>query len=261
MIRVLFIGDIVGKPGRQVVKEGLPYLMEEFSPHLVIANGENAAGGNGLTPQIAEELFDCGVHILTGGNHIWKQKEIMDYIVQEPRVLRPANYPPGVPGNYSYIWEKEGVKVAVLNLLGRVFMDPIDCPFRRGEQEVANLSRITSNIIVDFHAEATSEKVALGWFLEGKVSAVCGTHTHVQTADERVLPRGTAYITDVGMSGAFDSVIGVEKEAILKRFLTGLPVSFEVAKKDLKMCGVKILLDELTGKALDIKRFQYIPSL
>jgi hypothetical protein len=259
MIRILFIGDIVGKPGRQIVQNGLPHLIEEFAPNLVIANGENAAGGNGLTPQIAEELFACGIHVLTGGNHIWKQREIIEYINEEPRVIRPANYPEGAPGNYFYIWEKEGVKIAVLSLLGRVFMEPIDCPFKRGEKEVAQLSQITPNIVVDFHAEATSEKVAMGWFLDGKVSAVCGTHTHVQTADERILPGGTAYITDIGMSGPFDSVIGVDKEAVLAKFLTGLPVRFEVAKRDPRLCGVKITIDQLTGKAISIERFQYIP--
>lgn len=259
MLKILFIGDIVGKPGRQVVQNVLPRLREEFSPDLIIANGENAAGGNGLTPQIAEELFACGIHVLTGGNHIWKQREILEYINREPRVIRPANYPEGVPGNYTYLWEKGGVKVAVLNLLGRVFMEPIDCPFKRGEREVALLSRITPNIVVDFHAEATSEKVAMGWFLDGKVSAVCGTHTHVQTADERILPGGTAYISDIGMTGAFDSVIGVDKEAVLTKFLTGLPVRFEVAKRDPRLCGVKIIINELNGKAISVQRFQFSP--
>lgn len=259
MIRILFIGDIVGRPGRQVVQSGLPHLISDFAPDLIIANGENAAGGNGLTPQIAQELFSSGIHVLTGGNHIWKQREILDFIQDEPRVIRPANYPEGVPGNFYYIWERDGVKVAILNLLGRVYMEPIDCPFVRGEREVSRLSQITPNILVDFHAEATSEKVAMGWFLDGKVSAVVGTHTHVQTADEKILPGGTAYITDVGMSGPFDSVIGVEKGAIISRFLTGLPVRFEVAKKDPRICGVKIIIDETSGRAISIERFQYLP--
>jgi metallophosphoesterase (TIGR00282 family) len=256
MIHILLIGDVIGKPGRQAVREILPGLRSEFQADLVIANAENAAGGNGLTASGAAELYNAGVNVLTSGNHIWKQREILDYMPYEPRLLRPANYPPGAPGFGTYLWEKDEKRVAVLNLLGRVFMEPVDCPFRRADEEIETLRELTPCIVVDFHAEATSEKVAMGWHLDGKVSAVCGTHTHVQTADERILPKGTAFITDIGMSGPFDSVIGVTKGAILSRFLTALPVKFEVATHDVRLTGVKIILDELTGKALTIERFQ-----
>ncbi len=256
MLKILFIGDIVGKPGRQAVREILPPLQTEFAADIVIANAENAAGGNGLTPGIAQDLFSWGVDVLTSGNHIWKQKEIIPYMMEEPRLIRPANYPPGVPGFSSYLWERMEKRVAVLNLLGRVFMEAVDCPFRRGEEEIALLKELAPVVIVDFHAEATSEKVAMGWFLDGKATAICGTHTHVQTADERISPAGTAYITDIGMTGPFNSVIGVEKEAILQRYLTALPVRFDVAEGDVRLCGVKITADEITGKALTLERFQ-----
>jgi metallophosphoesterase (TIGR00282 family) len=256
MIRVLMIGDIVGKPGRQAVQALLPDLKADFQADLAIANAENAAGGNGLTASGAMELFSSGVDVLTSGNHIWKQREILDYMPHEQRLLRPANYPPGAPGFGSYFWEHGEKRLAILNLMGRVFMEPLDCPFRCADQEIATLLELTPCILVDFHAEATSEKVAMGWHLDGRVSAVLGTHTHVQTADERILPKGTAYITDIGMSGPFDSVIGVTKGAILSRFLTALPVKFEVASQDIRLSGVKITIDECTGKALTIERFQ-----
>jgi metallophosphoesterase (TIGR00282 family) len=256
MLKVVFIGDLIGKPGRQLVKELLPRLVMDFEPDLIIANAENSAGGNGLTIPIAEELFRLGIHVLTSGNHIWKQKEIISYMPSEPRLIRPANYPPDTPGYGSYVWHSGKIRIGIVNLLGRVFMEAVDCPFRRGLEEIKSLRQITPTIIVDFHAEATSEKVAMGWFLDGTVSAVCGTHTHVQTADERILPGGTAYITDIGMSGPFDSVIGVNKEAIVERYLTALPIRFDVASKDNRLCGVKLVLDETTGRALSIERFQ-----
>ncbi|MDA8339979.1 MAG: TIGR00282 family metallophosphoesterase, partial [Nitrospiraceae bacterium] len=229
-MKVLFIGDIVGKIGRQAVKNLLPNLVNRYKIDMVIANGENAAGGFGITEKTAAELFDFGVHIITTGNHVWDKKEAVPYIVKENRILRPINYPPNTPGTGSIIFtapSKE--KIAIMNVSGRVFMNTLDCPFRVSKDEVEKLRESTNIIIIDFHAEATSEKVAFGYYMDGIVSAVIGTHTHVQTADEKILPGGTAYITDAGMTGPQTSVIGIEKEQIVERFLSQMPRKYDVA--------------------------------
>jgi metallophosphoesterase (TIGR00282 family) len=250
----LFLGDIIGRPGRKILKEYLPRLIEEHSPSLVIANGENAAGGIGLTPDICQQLL-AQVDVLTSGNHIWDKREIFSYLDQEPRLLRPANYPPLNPGKGIYVFEsREGYKVAVLNLQGRVFMEPLDCPFRTADRELDALGKSKAIAIVDFHAEATSEKQALAWYLDGRVSAVIGTHTHVPTADEKILPGGTAYITDVGMVGGYESVIGIKKEQAIQRFLTARPQRFEPGKKGKVFSAVFVEVDPQTGKALSIRR-------
>lgn len=260
-MKILFIGDIFGSAGRKIVHDHLPHVAETNQVDLVIANAENAAGGFGLTPSIANELFDLGCEVLTTGNHIWDKREIMDYFNSANgdasgrvrRVLRPANYAQGVPGVGLYEGRtKKNQAYAVINLQGRVFMQDTDDPFRKAD---SLLEKINSKVVVvDFHAEATSEKIAMGWYLDGRVTAVLGTHTHVPTADTRVLPNGTAYQTDVGMSGPYDSVIGVMKEQILQRFLTGLPGRFEPAKGDPRFCAVLIDCDETTGRATSIQR-------
>lgn len=253
--KLLFIGDIIGKPGRQVLSRELHRLVDRYLVDLVIANGENAAGGFGLTEEVAQELYKMGVHLITSGNHIWDKKESVGFINKCAALLRPANYPEGTPGSGSAIVSTPGgTKVAVVNLEGRVFMNNLDCPFRSADREIAKVREVTPVILVDFHAEASSEKGAMGWYLDGRVSAVVGTHTHVQTADERILAEGTAYITDAGMTGAFDSVIGMRKEEAIQKFLTQLPTKFEVAKKDLRLNAVLIVIDEQTGKALSIDR-------
>jgi metallophosphoesterase (TIGR00282 family) len=254
-MRVLFIGDIVGAPGRHIVLQRLRGLVSRESIDLVIANGENSAAGFGITPHLAEELLEAGVEVLTGGNHSWDRKEIRDYLLNEPRLLRPANFPEGSPGGGLYMGKAQnGTPYAVLNLQGRTFMTPLDCPFRSAERELAKVPRDVRVIITDMHAEATSEKQAMGWFLDGKVSAVLGTHTHVPTADEQILPNGTAYITDVGMTGPHDSVIGMQKEGIVQRFLDGLPARFGVGEKDVRMNAVIIEIDPHTGRASSIER-------
>jgi metallophosphoesterase (TIGR00282 family) len=254
-VKLLFIGDIVGKPGRQAVSRELHRLVDRFKVDLVIANGENAAGGFGITEESAKELYQCGIHILTSGNHIWDKKDSLDFLKREEHLLRPANYPEGVPGRGStVVTTAGGVKVAVLNLEGRVFMNNLECPFRVADRELARLEKETPVIFVDFHAEATSEKASMGWYLDGRVSSVVGTHTHVQTSDERILTGGTSHMTDAGMTGAFDSVIGIRKEDAIERFLTQLPTRFEVAKKDIRLNGVVIEIDERSGKALGIER-------
>lgn len=254
-VKLLFIGDIVGGPGRQAVSRELHRLVDRYRVDLVIANGENAAGGFGITEETARELYGLGVDILTSGNHVWDKKESFPYIRREERLVRPANYPPGTAGRGSVVARTAGgVKVGILNLEGRVFMNSLDCPFRIADQEVGRLREEASVILVDFHAEATSEKMALGWYLDGRVSAVIGTHTHVQTADERILPGGTAYLTDAGMTGSFDSVIGIKKELAVERFVTLMPTRFEVAKKDIRLNGAVIEVDESTGSALGIER-------
>lgn len=253
-IGILFLGDVIGRPGRRALEKFLPGLVKKHKPGLVIANGENAAGGSGITEEIAKELF-MQVDVLTSGNHIWDKKEALPYLDKETRLIRPANYPAGNPGRYSYIyWHQDGTKVALLNVQGRVFMEPLECPFKRAEEEAAVLAGETPVIIVDFHAEATSEKQALGWYLDGKVSAVIGTHTHVPTADERILPGGTAYITDVGMVGGYNSVIGIDRKQALQRFLTSRPQRFEPSKDGLFLSGVFISVNTRTGKALKIAR-------
>lgn len=256
-MRILFIGDIVGRPGRDIVRTHLRNLRTRENIDFVIANGENAAGGSGLTPQTVEELLKNGIDVLSSGDHIWKKKEIYNLLDTSDKVIRPLNYPVGVPGKGSTILEAgNGKKIAVINLIGRVFMDAVDCPFNRVRADLERIKEITPLIFVDMHAEATSEKVAMGWYLDGTVSGVVGTHTHIQTADEKILPGGTAYITDCGMTGPYDSVIGRKKELILTRFLTNLPTRFEMATEGLEMHGVIIDVDEATGKATAIRRIQ-----
>ncbi|MDA8174368.1 MAG: TIGR00282 family metallophosphoesterase [Nitrospiraceae bacterium] len=256
-MKILFIGDIVGRTGRSAVKALLPKIREKNKPDFVIANGENAAGGFGINEETARELFSLGIDVITGGNHIWDKKDIIPLITKQDRLLRPLNFPPGVPGRGSVVVPLPGgISVAVLNLQGRVFMTPIDCPFRAAEEEIKRLKEQTSIIVVDFHAEATSEKVAMGWFLDGKATAVIGTHTHVQTADEKVLPGGTAYITDAGMTGPADSVIGVKKEQIIDKFLHQMPVRFELPGPPAILCGLLIEADEKTGFASSAMRLQ-----
>ncbi len=254
-MKVLFIGDIVGKPGRKAVNTLLPGIVGQHGVDIVIANCENAAGGFGVTRKIVDEFYHNEIDILTSGNHIWDKKDTVDFIDEYDTLLRPANYPEGTAGRGSVvIGTRLGVSLGVLNLEGRIFMRPLDCPFRVAEKEIAELKDKTDIIIVDMHAEATSEKEALGWFLDGKVSAVLGTHTHVQTADERVLPGGTAYITDAGMTGPCDSVLGIKKEIALERFLTLMPNRFDVAKGDIRFQGVLIEIDNNTGRSLSIER-------
>lgn len=256
-MNIIFIGDIVGRPGRLAVQRVLPRLKKEYGLDFVIANAENAAGGSGITSKVAEELFASGVGVLTSGDHIWKKREILEIIDKEERILRPANFPAGAPGRGYFVFaDSIGRKVGVINLQGRIFMEALDCPFRAAAQAVEDLKKITPLIVVDMHAEATSEKMAMGWFLDGRVSCVLGTHTHIQTADERVLPSGTAYITDVGMTGPWDSVIGRRTEAVLARFITQIPQRFEVADTDIRLQAVVVQLDEKTGKAVEIKRIQ-----
>jgi len=244
-MRILFIGDIVGAPGREMVRDRLADIVAQRRIDLVIANGENAASGFGITPRLAEELLKMGIEVLTGGNHSWDRKEILEFMPHEPRLLRPANFPEGNLGSGLYTGTaKNGVKYAVLNLQGRVFMTPIDDPFRKADSELAKLPGDVAFVLVDLHAETTSEKIAMGWYLDGRVSAVIGTHTHVVTADERVLPGGTAYITDVGMTGPHGGVIGMERNGIIKKFLDGLPARFEVASGDVQMNCVLIETDD-----------------
>jgi hypothetical protein len=254
-VQILVIGDIVGRPGRRAVKENIPDLSSRFELDFIIANGENAAGGNGLTREVVKELFSYGIDVLTTGNHAWDQKDIFNFITTEERILRPANFPPGVPGRgINIYYPRKKPAVGVINLAGRVFMPHLDCPFRKVDELLFQLKDQTKVIIIDFHGEATSEKIALGWYIDGRASAVCGTHTHVQTADERILPEGTAFISDLGMTGPRDSVIGVKKEIIIKRFLTQLPVRLEVAKGPYQFNAVLIKVDEKTGKAEEIDR-------
>ncbi|MFZ5642367.1 MAG: TIGR00282 family metallophosphoesterase [Bacillota bacterium] len=256
-MRLLMIGDIVGRPGRRAVKENLPDIVRTMRVDIVIANGENAAGGNGITRDIAKELFSCGVDVITMGNHVWSQKDIYTYLDKEPRIIRPANYPPGSPGKgYCFFSAKNGVELGVINLSGRVFMQDLDCPFRIADELVSRLKERVDIIFLDFHAEASSEKVAMGLYLDGRVTAVCGTHTHVQTADERILPGGTAYISDVGMTGPMDSVIGVKKELVIEKFITQMPRRFEVAEGLYQFNAVLIEIEESTSVALNIQRIQ-----
>jgi metallophosphoesterase (TIGR00282 family) len=253
-MRILFIGDIVGKPGRRAVRELLPAIIEENRIDFVVANCENAAAGFGVTGEVVEELYDNHIDVLTSGNHFWDKKEVMEFVGECETLLRPANYPEGVPGRGSVVIPtRGGIHVGVLNLAGRVFMHPLDCPFRTADREIEKMKKKTHVIIVDMHAEATSEKIAMGWYLDGRVTAVLGTHTHVQTADERILPGGTAYITDVGMTGPFDSVIGIKKDSILQRFLLQIPNRFDVAKGDVRLQGVLIDIGP-KGDAVGVER-------
>ncbi len=259
-MRILFIGDIFGRPGRTIVKDRLADLVREYAIHLVIANGENAAAGFGITPALAEDLFELGIDVITTGNHVWDKREIVEYLESADgnqhsparRLLRPANYPAGMPGWGMYEGRKGTVPYAVINLQGRVFMASNDDPFRAADQLLASIQ--AKVIFVDIHAEATSEKISMGWYLDGRVTAVVGTHTHIPTADERVLPGGTAYITDVGMSGPYDSVIGVQKDLVVSKFLNNMPVRFEPATGDVRLCAVVVDCDEATGHARSIQR-------
>ncbi|MDP3722314.1 MAG: TIGR00282 family metallophosphoesterase [Candidatus Omnitrophota bacterium] len=254
-MRALLIGDIIGRPGRVAIERFIVPLREERAIDVVIANCENAAGGAGITPSVADDLFRAGVDVLTSGNHVWKKREAFELLRLDHRILRPANYPDGAPGTGSTVVETlTGQKVGVLNVMGRVFMEPIDCPFRVAEQELVRLKLVTPIIVVDMHAEATSEKVAMGWFLDGKVSCVFGTHTHIPTADERILPQGTGFITDVGMTGPYDSVIGRRVDQILQRFRSHLPVRSDVAEGNVQLRGLLVDIDAVTGRATAVER-------
>ncbi|MCP9472600.1 MAG: TIGR00282 family metallophosphoesterase [Nitrospira sp.] len=258
-MKVLCIGDIMGEPGRRAVARAVPRLVVQRQVDVVIGNGENAAGGFGITPDLAEELFDLGLSVITTGNHAWDKKEVLDYFPRESRLLRPANYPPGVPGNGSVVVETAGgERLAVLQLMGRAHMPTIDCPFQTARREVSRLKQETAAVIVEMHAEATSEKMAMGHYLDGEVTAVVGTHTHVQTADDQILPKGTAYITDIGMTGPLHAVIGVKKELAIEKFLTGMPRRFEVASGPSVFCGVLLELDARLGKPLHFERVRLI---
>jgi metallophosphoesterase (TIGR00282 family) len=257
-MKLVFIGDIVGRPGRELLRKGLRQIVDHHGADLVIANVENAAAGFGITKDIGDTFLEWGVDVMTTGNHVWDKKEALDYIAGERRLLRPANYPPGVPGRGAFLAQtRDGRAVGVINAMGRVFMTPIDDPFQVVLREIEAMRARTKVIVVDFHAEATSEKVAMGWHLDGKVSLVVGTHTHVQTADERVLPKGTAFITDAGMTGPHDSIIGMETDPSLARFLTAMPARFEPATGNPRLNGVVVEVDDKTGRALAITRLSY----
>lgn len=256
-MKVLFIGDIIGKPGRRIVKELVPKLINEHSIDIIIANGENSAGGFGIIPKIADELFSYEVNVITTGNHIWDKKDILPYLDSGMPIIRPGNYPDGNPGTGRFLFETPGgEKLNVLNASGRVFMDPIDCPFKYLEEEIEEAKKDAAAVFVDFHAEATSEKRAMGLFLDGKVSAIVGTHTHIQTADEKVSSNGTGYITDAGMTGATDSVIGVKSDAPINKFLTGMHTKFETAKNDVELQGVVLEINNDDGNCLSIERIK-----
>jgi metallophosphoesterase (TIGR00282 family) len=256
-MRILVLGDVVGRPGRGAIRELVPSLITNESVDLAMANAENATGGMGVDVKSAEELFSAGLHVLTSGNHIWKKKEIFPYMEENPRLLRPANYPPGTPGRGWFEWEgPHGLRVLVVNLEGRVFMRNLEDPFRFVDAILQEHRHYSPVVLVDMHAEATSEKMAMGWFLDGRVSLVYGTHTHVQTADERILPGGTAYITDLGMCGPLDSVIGIEKEIVIEGFLSQRPRRFEVARDNVVLQGVLLDVDEESGKAKNIRRIR-----
>jgi 2',3'-cyclic-nucleotide 2'-phosphodiesterase len=255
-MKILFVGDVFGRPGRRAVERILPGLRRECAAELVIANGENSASGVGITADTARELFSAGVDVITGGNHIWDKAEGIPVIEGDPRIIRPINYPPGTPGRGFGVFTAGTHRVAVVSVLGRIFMQPYDCPFRSLEAVLGALADETPMVVVDAHAEATSEKVALGWYFDGRVSAIIGTHTHVQTADERILPRGTACLTDVGMTGPHDSIIGVRKELALRRLLAQMPVRYQPAEGDLRLHAALITLDPSSGHALAIERIQ-----
>lgn len=254
IINLLFIGDIIGKPGLDIAQTWLPGLIQKYKADFVIANGENAAGGKGCTEKEGKILFDLGIHVITGGNHTWDKHQSQEYLKNEPRSLRPLNYPKGTYGNGFHISKTKKGKVGVINLQGRSFLPAIDCPFRTADWAVQKISNETKVIFIDFHAEATAEKIALVNYLDGKISALVGTHTHVQTADERILPNGTGYITDVGMTGPYDSVIGMKTQAAINRFLYQTPQKYETAENDVHLCGMFFKIDSETGKTLEIER-------
>ncbi len=253
-LKILFLGDVFGRAGREAVAKWLPLYRKEKNIDFAIVNGENLAGGSGITDDTAREMFKAGVDCMTSGNHVWRKSDALQILEEDRRVLRPMNYPPGTPGRGWAIYTVKGCRIAVMNLLGRVYMEPMECPFRAADKALAELGDCP--VICDIHAEATSEKVAMSWYLDGRVSAVIGTHTHVQTADERILPGGTAAITDAGMTGSHDSVIGVEKEIILKRFLTGMPGRFKPAVRDIWISGVMLEICPETGRAVHVQRIQ-----
>jgi len=261
VINVIMIGDIIGEPGRRAIFLNISELIHSYDADFVVANGENAAGGFGITANIAQKLHSYGVDCITSGNHIWRNKDVFNVINDDQHLLRPLNYPNGTPGRGWTIVEKGSKSLAVVNLMGRVFMEPLDCPFRAIRKGLSNIRKKTKNIVVDFHGEATSEKMAMGWFLDGQVSALVGTHTHVQTADDRILPKGTAYITDLGMTGPFDSVIGMNKEKAVKKFVTMMPTRFSVAENDVRINGVFISIDLGSGKATKIERINLSSSV
>ena len=250
-IRVLFLGDVIGKPGRRAVEQFVKNTSADFK----IINGENLAGGIGITPKVASEMFSAGIDLITTGNHVWKKRDMIPYLMEENKVIRPLNYPEGTPGFGYALIKKNDKSLYVVNLEGRIFMNHIECPFRFMKNFTSQIGNDTP-IIVDFHAEATSEKIALGWFLDGKVSAVLGTHTHVQTADEKIMPKGTGYITDVGMTGSVDSVIGMDKEAVLKKFFTLIPQKYEVGRNDVEVQGVFVTIDTDSKRCLNIERIK-----
>jgi 2',3'-cyclic-nucleotide 2'-phosphodiesterase len=253
-MKLLFIGDVVGSPGRKMVEQYIPKLKAKYKPNVIIINGENAAGGKGITEKIYRSFVELGAHAVTLGNHAWDNREIFEFIDGAKALVRPANLPDEAPGKGIVYVQADGFEVAVINLQGRTFLPAIDCPFKKADLLIAEASQRTPIIFVDFHAEATSEKQAMGWHLDGRVSAVVGTHTHVQTADNRILPKGTAYITDVGMTGPYDGILGVDREAVLKKFLTALPVRFEVTSGRSQLNGVVIEIDQKTGRAKSIER-------
>jgi metallophosphoesterase (TIGR00282 family) len=261
-VRLLFIADVVGNPGRKAAKVVVPRLRKEEGIDFVVANGENAAGGIGMTRETCDELFGSGIDVMTSGNHVYDKPEMMEYLPHEPRIVRAANFPDGAPGSPLGLYPTPKGTVALLTVLGRTFMKPLDDPFTVARKKILEAREAGARFtVVDFHAEATSEKVALGWYLDGLASMVIGTHTHVPTADERVLPGGTAYCTDLGMTGPFDSVIGVEKQAAIHRFLTGLPVKFKPAGRDVRLCGVIVDFDDASGRATAIRRvMEYLPD-
>ncbi|NLD50694.1 MAG: TIGR00282 family metallophosphoesterase [Clostridiaceae bacterium] len=257
-MNVLFIGDIVGNPGRKAAKEMIQKLKKEMNIDFCIANGENSAGGSGITYVVAQELYKCGIHAITLGNHTWSKREITNFIDSDTRIVRPANYPAELPGKGSAIINGEKAKIGVVNLLGRVYMDSVDCPFKAAEREIEHLKSFVKVVLVDMHAEATSEKSAMAWHLDGRVSCVLGTHTHVQTADERILPCGTAYISDVGMTGPYDGIIGVNRDIVIEKFITHMPLKFEIAHGPVQFNAVYLEIDEKTGKTLSIQRIYHL---
>jgi metallophosphoesterase (TIGR00282 family) len=261
-MNILFIGDIVARPGRELVRRLVAPLVQKYAADVVLANGENAAGGAGITREITTELLKSGIDVLTSGNHIWDKREVLEFIDHEPRLIRPANYPAGTPGQGSYVLRRgDDAPVGLVNVMGRVFMAPLDDPFAVVKEQVARVRAEGARIVfVDFHAEATSEKLAMGWHLDGQVTAVVGTHTHVQTADERVLPGGTAYLTDVGMTGPHDGIIGMERAGALARFVTGLPGRFESASGEPRLNAVLVTADDETGLAARIQRISVTPE-
>ncbi len=257
-MRILFIGDIVGSMGREMIENYIVNIRNEYKPHIIIANGENAAGGRGINEKILKEFFQLGINVITMGNHVWDRADIFDYVDNYKNLIRPANYPEDTPGNTYSIVNFNSHKIAVINLQGRTFLPAIECPFKTADRLIDIISKETTNIFVDFHAEATSEKIAMGWYLDGRVTAIIGTHTHVQTADERILPNGTAYITDVGMVGPYDGVLGMNKDSVIRKFVTQLPQRFEVDKIGVSQFNAVIVdINPLSGKAIHIERVRF----